>query len=626
MPHNILHADVSEDALVNALKSRPPLLPVLGAAAWRKTARNSQAQHLLAPLHALAERERDTPLPVLTDDLYAEFHRTGSRVAFSEAYFQRRRMLSHAALCALLGGEREQNVWLPVLVERLRGVLDEASWALTAHVGSPTGKDPMNIDLFAAETANTLGELLAVFEAVLPEKLTVAVRARLRTRIFQNYLDNPDRFGWARQTHNWNAVCHQGILGAALAAETDTRVVARLLLLAKQGLPHFLAGFGEDGGCSEGPGYWGYGFGWFCFLNEQLETASQDTLSIVEGDEHVRQIALFYPRAAFCNGYMVNYSDSAPHGCPNPRLLSYLGERLNNDQLRACGHEAWRNLMHNGPRLEAERCDFFYLARLLRDCPPDVPKDAAPPRRDFYFHDLRVLVAHREDAAGNLWEFAVKGGNNGEHHNHNDCGSYLLNINGRPFVTETGAPEYNKEYFGPERYRNFAARTLGHSLPIVNGYEQSAGSEFAAVVLQHELTPAGVRFVVDLTRCYSPEADCRSLIRTVEFHAAAGTLSVTDDYELAEARSWETAVITNQRVQFAVNSLLIISDDRKVFLRPAPATHIAEMGEQVVRVNASVHARDTSLVRRIVLRPTQLAAQGTVGCQFSLSPDTKQTN
>ncbi len=616
-PQNILANDISDEDIVAALQFHPPVLPVLGASEWKQAARNPQVQRLFAPLHALALRERAEPLPVLTDDLYAEFHRTGSRTGFNATYFRRRRMLSHAALCALLGDEREQDAWLPVLVRRLRAVLEEESWALTAHVGSPTGKDPMNVELFAAETANTLGELVAVFEAVLPADLIAAIRNRLRTSIFQNYLDNHALFGWPQETHNWNAVCHQGILGAALAAEPDTRIVARLLHTAKQYLPQFLAGFGRDGGCSEGPGYWGYGFGWFCVLNEQLETASRGALSLMEGDEHLRQIALFAPRAAFRHGYVVNFADSSPHGYPNPRLLQYLGNRLDDDLLRAYGNEAWRALFESGLKLEGERCDFFYLARLLRDCPREVPKDTPLPRRDFYFRDLEVLTAHREDAAGRLWEFAIKGGHNGEHHNHNDCGSYLLNINGCPFATEIGAPKYDKRYFGSHRYEAFAARTLGHSLPVVNGQEQCAGREFAAVVLARDLTPHGVRFVVDLTRCYPAEADCRSLIRTLDFNAAAGTLSIKDEYVLSEARSFETAIITNQNVQRVKRGLLIVSGDETVFLHPASGAHITEISEQVVPVNTSVNANNTSLVRRIALRPALLAAQGILGYHFS---------
>lgn len=50
-----------------------------------------------------------------------------------------------------------------------------------------------------------------------------------------------------------------------------------------------------QGGCSEGPGYWGYGFGLFAVLNKQLETRTEGELSLFEGNPHIREIALYGP-------------------------------------------------------------------------------------------------------------------------------------------------------------------------------------------------------------------------------------------------------------------------------------------------------------------------------------------
>ncbi len=612
---NLLYDDMTEAAIAGSLRACPPILPPLGADAWKTVAHNPLAQALFAPLREMALPEQQQPLPVLTDALYADFHATGSRVAFERVYFLRRRMLARAALCALLDDEEHQTGWLTSLVSKLRDVFSEVSWALPAHVASLSGKDRMTVDLFAAETANLMGEMLAVFGAALPDTLAREMRTRLRETIFQNYLDNHDAFGWTHSTNNWNAVCHQGILGAALSAGEDPALIARLLLVAKTHLPHFLEGFGADGGCTEGPGYWQYGFGWFSVLNEQLETASGGALSLFEGSAHIHEIALFYPRATFSNGYLVNFSDSAARGTANPRLLRYLGERLDDDLLRAYGNNAWRALLSDALDLNIQRGDFFYLARLFRDCPTHPPAEAALPQSDFFFQNMEVLVAHRHDPAGNLWEFAAKGGHNAEHHNHNDGGSFILHVNGQPFITEIGAPEYTKEFFSARRYEHLAARALGHSLPIVNGVEQLAGQEFAAPVLQHELTLTTALFVVDLTRCYPAAAHCLKLIRTLALDTAAGTFAVRDDYELAQVRSLETAIITHQQVQNSESGLRIVSGDSSLSLRPMVGTQAVAVTEHAYRGHHGVEAA----VRRIVLKPAVLSASGSVGCTFTFT-------
>ncbi|MBW4094682.1 MAG: hypothetical protein HIU81_04455, partial [Acidobacteria bacterium] len=46
----------------------------------------------------------------------------------------------------------------------------------------------------------------------------------------------------------------------------------------------------------------------------------------------------------------------------------------------------------------------------------------------------------------------VKGGHNGEHHNHLDVGSFIVASNGIPCVVDAGQPTYTAQTFGPRRY------------------------------------------------------------------------------------------------------------------------------------------------------------------------------
>ena len=62
--------------------------------------------------------------------------------------------------------------------------------------------------------------------------------------------------------------------------------------------------------------------------------------------------------------------------------------------------------------------------------------------------------------------FAIKGGNNGEPHNHNDVGSFLYFIGEEEIISDLGAGEYTKAYFGPERYSVLCCSSRGHSVPI----------------------------------------------------------------------------------------------------------------------------------------------------------------
>ncbi len=611
---NLLKSPVTRDEIVAILRGRrTDLLPASGDPTWAAVAANPHVQRLIAPLCALAREEAAVPLPALTVEMYADFAKTGNRLRFEKVYFERRRKLARAAVAVLLGSDADRVAVQSSLLAKVTDVFEEVSWALPAHVDNDTGIDPMRIDLFGAETANTMGELVSLFGAILSGDLKSRIITRVHVTISRNYVDNYGGFWWTTITNNWNAVCHQGVLGAALALESDTETLADMLMHARTYLPNFLAGFGPDGGCTEGPGYWGYGFGWFALLNEQLEFATNSRLSLIEGDDHIREIALYAVRSTFSNGYTINFADGGPRGRQNPHVLAYLGARLGEPALMADAMENYRLLEEGGLDAAGQRTDVFYLSYLLKDFPADLVADFPETSRDYYFGDLQVITSRRTDAHGNLWELAAKAGNNDEHHNHNDCGSYILNVNGEPIATEIGAPEYVREFFGPTRYEFLAARTLGHSLPIVNGVEQAAGAASKATVLKHILGENAVQFTVDLTKCY-PEPKLVKLVRSIDLDLGTGKLFVSDTFEYTEPLPFETAVATNQPVERVASGAVIKSGAVSVRVTPLIETAIAleSHGYNDHKDGAS------QTITRIVLRPTEPAQAGVVSYSMTV--------
>jgi len=553
-------------------------------------------------------------MPELSDDLYREFYVNGSRVPFESAYFERRRRLARAAIATILDESEERGQWLDSLRDKTEAVFSEFSWALPAHVNSPSGRDPVHIDLFAAETANLMAELLTLFPGVFSPGLVASIKNRVRRDFSENYVNRHEDFFWTKATNNWNAVCHQGVVGAALALEEDPALLARILMLARKYLPLFLRGFGSDGACSEGPGYWQYGFGWFCVLNEQLETRTDGQLSLIADDPHVREIARFGPRVTLTNFHFVNFSDSPRTGALSPSLLTYLGNRLGDETILAHARKSYERLDQTGLNLQGQRTDLLYFVRLLLNTPESTEVDQSLEPEDIFFKDLAVIVASGRDSAGHLWEFAAKGGNNAEQHNHNDCGSYLLNIDGSPVVTEIGAPEYTKDFFRENRYQYLAARTLGHSLPIVNGREQAAGPQYASKVISYELAPNHVEFSVDLAECYPSDALCGELIRSFYFDKVKGSLRIKEFFDLSVHQSFETSVLTEEPVDMSGLCAVIHAKAGDVLVRPFEETLIIGVETHEYRD----HGGTARKIHRIILRPAKLTDQRFVGYELEM--------
>jgi hypothetical protein len=615
---NLLISSVTEAGIRAILDSTPGsvLLPELGNPVWRQVADRPLVQKWLNTIQQLAAKEIGKPMPELTQELYQEFYINGSRLPFETAYFERRRCLARAAISALLDETPERDRWLGSLRDKTESVFNEFSWALPAHVNSPSGRDPLHIDLFAAETANLMAELLTLFPTVFSPALVTAIKTRIRRDFSENYANRHEDFFWTKASNNWNAVCHQGVLGAALALEEDTALLARILFLARKYLPLFLRGFGSDGACSEGPGYWQYGFGWFCVLNEQLETRTHGQLSLIEGDPHVREIALFGPRVTLTNFHFVNFSDSPRIGALSPSLLTYLGKRFGDENLLAHARKSYQRLDQTGLNLQGQRTDLLYFVRLLLNTPDDTTVDHPLEPQDFYFKDLAVIVSSGRDSNNHLWEFAAKGGNNAEQHNHNDCGSYILNIDGSPVAIEIGAPEYTKDFFRENRYQYLAARTLGHSLPIVNGREQAAGPQYAAKVISYELAPTHVEFSIDLAECYPSDAHCSELIRSFYFDKAQGRLRIKEFFDLSVHQSFETSVLTEETVDMSGPCAVIHAKAGDVLVRPFDETLIIGVETHEYRD----HGGNPRKIYRIILRPAKLTEQRFVGYELELKP------
>ncbi len=610
---NLLHASPSESEIAAILANTAghSALPQLGDPAWAAARAHPAVDAWVEPILARVDRDIAEPMPVLTPELYADFFKTGNRLPFEELYFERRRRLGRVAMGLLIGDDTDRPRLLSSFLEKLASIADEESWALPAHVWTePTGKNPWMIDLFAAETANQLADLLVVFAAVIPADLAHRIKTRLHDQIFENYVAPRAAFTWLQITNNWNAVCHQGVLGAALAIEEDHALVARMLKLAAGRLPVFLSGFGNDGSTSEGPGYWSYGFGWFSELNAQLEHRTRGRLSLFEGDTKVAVIARFAPLMTLSEGHLVNFSDGSRTGYLSPSLLVYLGGRLAAPVLSAQGAALYHRLSKTGIPFDELRCDFFQLTRLVLRIPAaatlEHTREIIQP--DAYFPDYGALVARGKDTRGQRWEFAAKAGHNHEHHNHNDCGSFVLNVAGAPALVEIGAPEYTRAYFGEQRYDNIAARSLGHSVPLVNGCEQAAGPAFTSTVLRAESGGDRVEFVIDLTRAYPPAARLRSLHRTFVFEKSAGRLTVTDRFALDPPGLAETLLITESAVTRDGDTALITTSKANLRVTPTEGACISALETIPYRGHQGTDER----IHRIRLAPATGPASAVV--------------
>ncbi|NJP91769.1 hypothetical protein HCN51_20285 [Nonomuraea sp. FMUSA5-5] len=444
-----------------------------------------------------AERARSTPAPELTFTLWRRFADTGDRLAHERAYFERRRRL---AALALAPGHTPD----PALDDLLWSVCDEYTWVLPAHEPDDRPLDTF-VDLFAAETAHALAEIVTLPGPRIDARVRERVRAEVDRRVLRPLYAGAPPMWWERSATNWAAVCAGATGMAALAL--DSPHLPELLSRLRGAIEAFLAGTGADGACLEGPDYWSYGFGYFVYFAEALrERTGEDLLD----DPHVREMAAYPARVDLGGGARPAFADAQGRGAYPAGLLSRLAGRLGVPVPEP-----------GVPSFHDDACyRWAHLSRTLRWF-REVPGRRAEPCS--YLPDAAIVVARAGTTA-----FAAKGGHNDEPHNHLDLGHFVLHAHGRTVLDDLGAPEYTRDYFREGRYRVPHASAEWHSVPLIDGAAQLPGRERRAEVLAYEEKGGNVTFALDLTAAY---AGPHRFTRT--FHWRPGTLEIVDDFGLA---------------------------------------------------------------------------------------------
>jgi hypothetical protein len=516
-----------------------PLIPagfpldVLHDAGVRQQLRTTpHLQSFLDAMRLEALRAQKTPLETLSYSLFRLFEMTGDRDAYQRVYFDRRRRLAGLVLAAVID---DTDDYLTSLYDLIWEICNEYTWALPAHlpvgmnlvIANPVPPEQV-VDLFAAETAHMLAEIVSLLGDRLPDWLHYRVRTEVVERVFQPAFHGLHRFWWETASMNWASVCGGCAGMAALILVDDRERLAIMIDRVVRTMECFLDGFGSDGGCPEGISYWVYGFGYFTYFAEMLSAFTAGQIDLLQS-QRVRQIAAFPETLSLGGGRYVNFSDAPEKVVIHPGLGSRLMARLS-----LSIPDLTRPLFHADP------C--FRWGHITRDLiwteANALEKSVA--EGSFHLDDL-AWVIDRRIWDGNTIAFAAKGGHNGEPHNHNDLGHFILHVAGESLLTDLGAGIYTRQYFAEQRYDFLHTGSQGHSVPVINGRPQREGSNHLAVPLHFERRSDGVAFRLDLTRAYD-DPTLESFVRSFDWsvdplhHAAVLRLNDTFRFGTSNGR------------------------------------------------------------------------------------------
>lgn len=508
--------------LLSITLSLASLLPQADDDFWR----DSIPQEMRQSYIEYGEQYQGKAWTALPWTVFAENKITGNRVNYEAICFEKRRHLAALVLAEILEGKGR---FTSDIIDGLGSFCEETWWGIPAHYGKHIPlQEIQEVDLFNAETASLivwtrymLEKQLDAFSPDICKRIDKEVEGRvLKPALAKDYW-------WKTAGMNWNPWICSNWLACVLICEKDETRKAEAIAQIEKATQAFIDAYPEDGGCDEGPGYW-----------DRAAASMFEVLRLLPGESSlarnaslsrkIQAMAAYSYKTYIGNDYCVNFADAHENKAVQQVNIVYpFGLWLNDKTMREFGAYLGRSkqILTQPAKLYDKSGNFptlgreLFFLREIRHFIAEEPKE--PLLRDVWLPNLQIITARR----GNIF-VAMKGGHNGESHNHNDVGSFIVYTT-EPLFIDPGVGEYTAKTFGKDRYSIWTMQSGYHNLPQINGIDQKDGKTFAAQVISHK----DGQLTLDIAGAYPADAAVKSWKRTVT--ATMSGVSVSEDFELS---------------------------------------------------------------------------------------------
>ena len=519
---NLLSGKFDKTALKNILIPQAAWRPfplITDRAGWAKADQGMMKANLAEAEKYLAYQWPSIPA---TKSLLIE--RTGDRNEYQAISFEKRNVLGTLLLAEIY---ENKGRFIDPIINGVWSICEESFWGVPAHLPKTKALSGLIdvsapfVDLFSAET----GTFLSWVDYYLGEKLD-AVSPQIRKRI---YLETNNRIftplmtkphGWmqanasGRRPNNWNPWICSNWLNAALLLEKDDSRRADMVYKLLNVLDQFTNPYPNDGGCDEGPGYWGAAAASLYDNIAMLNLATNQSFQYVLEDEKIKNMGRFIYRAQINDTYFVNFADASPKPGMAANMIYRFGKDINDTNMMKFG-AFYRD------REKRTMGGFHYFRNfysLFMQQEYQQAVQGLPLPENVWLPDLQVMIARDKEGSTSGFYVAAKGGNNDESHNHNDIGNYVVYYDGLPLLIDVGSGTYTAKTFSSKRYDIWYNCSDYHNVPTINGNTQSPGASFKASNVRYQKGKGFAEIQLDIADAYPANAGVKSWLRTVRLN------------------------------------------------------------------------------------------------------------
>ncbi|HET6995751.1 MAG TPA: heparinase II/III family protein [Chitinophagaceae bacterium] len=533
-PRNLLQKNCPPERLHQVLLSQNNFRPFPQTPQqWKLILPDSMIQLLIKNGEvALKEEFPNVPASVNLD-----FLRNGNRTRYENIVFAKRNRLWNLVLAESIEGKKR---FIDAIIDGIWSISEESFWGASAHLflqkagtGLPDVEDPV-VDLFAAETAATLA-FADYFTGPQLDSVSPLIRRRIYHEVNRRVFIpmQKAKYEWMHygdttaKLNNWTPWIMSNYLSAVLLLEKDPgrreKYVSKAIKLTDQ----YINGIGDDGGCEEGPHYWTFGTGCVLDVLDLLASASKGGIDIYQ-QAIIRNMGAYISRAHISGNYYVDVADSHPEVYPEAVMVWRFGKSVKDETLSSFGAWLFRNGANNiNSTFHRSRAmyDLVHLTSVTRD--PAV------------FHENNASwlpnVQLMTERLSNGLFVAAHGGHNGESHNHNDVGDFIIYASGDPVIIDVGSGTYTAKTFSKDRYTIWNNTSAYHNLPVINGVQQSEGADFAAHNVLFKKDKNAAILQMNIASAYTAGAGLATWKRTIT--AGKETVVINDSFQAKAAVS-----------------------------------------------------------------------------------------
>lgn len=498
---------------------------------------------------------------------YMEIVRSGNRL--QEVYAGPKSALSALVMGELADGKGR---FIDQIINGVWYYCEQTWWGWSAHFylqqapnGLPDANEP-TIDLGVGEVASMLAWTWYLFKDEF-DKVHPLVPIRLKDEIMKKVIVpyyNRDDFWWmslkpkegysvntpdnpwrdysnelnpnllvsAKITgsgvNNWNPWVNYNMLNCILLLEDDQDKKRAAIRKLVHSLDQFPNSYPDDGGCDEGPSYWGVAGS---VLYQSLATLKQVTGGKFDvfDDPLIQNIGKYFYKVNIHAPYFINFADADPTTGGNPYQVYQYGKAIKDPVMHQFGAYLAKLNKWGEKNLSGRINDQIEQLSNLNEILNAEAKEALP--GEFWLPDTQIGGGRDQQGSYKGFFFGAKGGHNSEAHNHNDVGSGIMYYDGKPCLIDLGREEYTAKTFSRQRYEIWTMQSLYHNVPVINGVAQMQGRKYQAEGTSFQNNGRNIIFSTNIAKAYPEDAKVKSWMRTYNLKRE-NSFSIGDKFEL----------------------------------------------------------------------------------------------